>query len=444
MKLPQVFQKKVAPRLFAQYDDHDVRYKKGVVYFFYVALGIYAFVLAYLFAGDAKVYYTAAEYLIEGKNIYGSLEGYSQRGDWETYAAYLYSPLFAVTAVPFTVLPKTLSFLIWYSLNFYWVWLTLRKLLLFFPGFSAKDRVIVQALSLLLVSRFMKANLELGQLSFLMLFLSVEGLSQIFIHNKKVYGAALLALAINFKLLPLVFIFYLLYRNQFKAFGWLCFFSLLYLVLPALFLGWQKNWQMHELWATAINPFKDFYAVEKKAGLFNISAFVPALFSEIPYQDRPVSYNLFNLNEPALKNIILGMRLFFIGLTLFFLRSLPFRKEENNKKLLWEWSYLFIAIVLIFPRQSKYAYYFLLPSVFYLVGYGRILLEKRKLVYRALIAYFIVSHLTSIDILIMFGREVYDASQFLKVITFATFILIAALMASPPWKYNRRSELPAV
>ncbi|MEO8734049.1 MAG: glycosyltransferase family 87 protein, partial [Flavobacteriales bacterium] len=167
------------------------------------------FALAFLVAeysrgGDLAIFMAASKALWEGKDIYTN-----------TYYAgfhYLYSPLFAVLIHPLTVLPIAVSGTIWKALSFlmiartYWV---MRR------TFQLKEERIqlVLILSFLAVLLPIYSNTHLIQLSAFLLWAILESLDLIFRRNMKVAGAALLALVINIKLLPLAFLAYLIYRG---------------------------------------------------------------------------------------------------------------------------------------------------------------------------------------------------------------------------------------
>ena len=407
---------------------------KGIKTLKYIALAItlvYVCLVSFKNSGDTRVYLAAAQYLSEGQSIYGLLVEYNQRGNIEILASYLYSPFFAVLLLPLTLLPKVVSLFIWHLINIYLLYLLFRKMSSYFPACSEKTMVIINSISFILCLRFFGNNMELGQMSFLILALSFLGLDYIMNQRRDILGGFLLALGIIFKILPIVFVPYLLYKGHFKATLYVIGFTILFLLAPALYLGWGDNIDLHALWFETINPNKDFYALETKAGLYNLSAYVPALLSDIPYQGLDDKYNILNLSLDHLKIVINGLRLLFVGFALYFVGLPNFKgRKMNPKKQFWEWSYLLLVIPLIFPRQSKYSFYFVLPTLYFLLHSMTTMSKKQIWINITILAtYFILSQLTSVNII---GRTLYDMSQFLKLITYSCVILIIGLCINKP------------
>ena len=57
-----------------------------------------------------------------------------------------------------------------------------------------------------------------------------------------------LGLAVAYKVMPIIFLPFLLWKRQWKAAGSMAAAMLSLSLLPAVFLGWEKNWTLHEQW----------------------------------------------------------------------------------------------------------------------------------------------------------------------------------------------------
>ena len=101
--------------------------------------------------------------------------------------------------------------------------------------------------------RFFLDNIHYSQITIFILWCTAFGL-QLILNNKTIAGSALLALGINIKLLPIVFLPYLIYRGYFKAFTYTVLFYFSYLFLPALFIGFNYNLSLIKTWLSLINP----------------------------------------------------------------------------------------------------------------------------------------------------------------------------------------------
>jgi hypothetical protein len=119
-------------------------------------------------------------------------------------------------------------------------------------------------------------------------------------------------------------------------------------------------------------------------------------------------------------------QLFFITLTLFFLKTRPFIAILDKKRLFYEVSYLMLIIPLIFPHQQKYAFVMLLPAVAFI--WFEVLKQKEEgIILKNIIALMVVVWLlTTATTDGIIGRELYEYGQYFKLITWGTILLIVA------------------
>lgn len=353
---------------------------------------------------------------------------------------YFYSPLFALLLIPFSYFPFKVIGIIWLLAN---TFLLLRTWKIFeyyldTSKLSQKAHLLFVILSFVVVSRFIFFNYERVQMTIFLLWAIMESIYQIF-QGRKLQGAFLLALAINIKVLPLVIVPYLVYRAEFKASVYTFVALLAYLFVPALFLGWEYNLFLLKEWWAIINPTQPTHIIEDELGAYGL---VPAL-STLLTETQPlfaIRRNLFALEYEQVYWIINIFRVVLILLTLYFLRTLPFKKASSKLHLLYELSYICLIIPLIFPHQRRYSFYFIFPAVTYLIYFLIINYDKyfpRLRPYSKLVGLIITCLLSTAFLIFIrrwiLGSEVISLMIYFHFVTWATLLLIPALLFARPY-----------
>jgi hypothetical protein len=309
---------------------------------------------------------------LSGANDLGKHENIFEKTYLDWYH-YFYSVLFALLLKPFLFLPFQVSKFIWLCLNAFFAYriFGIIRNLLPLHDFTQKERWIIKAGGFLFAFRFLYENLHYSQITIFILFLALQGLQLIFSH-KPVWGALLIALGINIKLLPIVLIPYLFYRRFFLA-GSLCVvFYIGMLYLPAMFIGWDYNQALLKTWAGLINPFNSNHILDTEERSFHgLSTLLSTLLVKNvhdPYA-LPLPRHIADLSLEQLKIILNFLRLILIGFSLYFFRTLPFKKSYGLKHQFWEVSYLLLLVPLIFPHQQHYAFLFICPAFIFCLYY---------------------------------------------------------------------------
>jgi len=292
------------------------------------------------------------------------------------------------------------------------------------------------SITFFLILRFILYNFGMIQLTIFLLWASIESLH--LLNNKKdVQGAALLALAMNIKLLPLLFLPYLFYRNYVKAGVFTLIIFLFCLIFPGIFLGMEYNLQMHYEWWKVINPSNKEHLLEAGMGTHSLVSLVPVYITDT-WEAFGIKRNLVNLNYETVKIIVELCRLTLVALTLYFLRTMPFVKNKSSQKTYWEVSYICLVTPLLFPHQQKYAFMYVFPSVIYLTYY--IITEWQLNIKRAkwLLVFYIpvfieFSPIIGSDII---GRSLYQLFDYFRILSFATLFQIVFLMICVPKNSN--------
>lgn len=164
----------------------------------------------------------------------------------KSQGGYYYSPLFALLGVPFSIFSTTLTKMLYYVLYVVmalcgWVYL---KRLIRYTGFKFKSHTMIPTLFLIaLMNNHFGQSLS-GNVSAQVAALMMASGYFYFIGMRKT-SAVLLALAINFKVYPAFLLLFFFLKRDFKFLLSCMVASVFCLALPAFFVGWNSNIQMH-------------------------------------------------------------------------------------------------------------------------------------------------------------------------------------------------------
>jgi len=391
--------------------------------------------------GDFKVFLEAAKLVAAHKSPYHEWIFVSEGN----YALYFNSPLWAIILIPFSYLPYVIPNFIWLFANTYFlyrIWILLTKYI-DFQNLSKQQVNWLLFLSILLSARFILYNFEMIQMTIFILWGALESLS--LFRNKNFFGGGLLlALIINIKILPIVIVPYLIYRKEWRGALSTLFFSIIFLVLPCLFLGWSTNLYLLSEWWSVINPNNAEHLLESDLGLHSLTALIPSLLIKTDGL-LPYSRNIFNLDFETATYILNAVRAGLIFFTLYFLGMPPFRQAKSKFREIHELSYVFLLIPLIFPHQQKYAFFLAYPAFFYISYFivinfnlrTRMLNHKTYCVIVILLLLSFMFMTLSTDGII--GRNLNQITQHYKTVTYGAIVLIVILiLCSPRWIERRR------
>jgi hypothetical protein len=389
--------------------------------------------------GDFEIFVEASKDLFNLKNIYTTF--------YNHYFHYYYSVLFAVIIYPFTFLNFYFVKVIWMICNYIFTYRILKNGALFLNlrDEDNKAKFIVLFVSFLLVFALWHRNIALAQVTIFVLFLMLESFTLI-LKNHVLLPALLLAFGIDFKIMPIVCLPYLLYRGYNKVVFTSLIFLLTSLLLPSVFIGIDFNlFLLHERW-NLINPSNTEHVLDVAERSFHsITTFLSVLLVENTNEVYALKHkrNLLDISQEELRYVILFARLFFVLLSFVFLRARIFKSPSKKIDWWYEWSYIFIAIPLIFPHQQHYAFYMVFPAILYLVNFGRINyftgrnLSKSRERYMYLVGMFLIFLLLNSHFLLGAFREYYDHY---KTLTHGVFLVIVILALCPPDKIKYAVE----
>lgn len=393
-------------------------------------LAVFSFFQAFN-RGDFKVFLEAATVLREGITPYDT---------WfvDHNCLYLYSPFFAVILIPFTYIPNFIPNLIWIAASWFFTFRSIHLIKNYIPYHSEipwKNKLLV-VVPFICTLRFWVYNIELIQMTLFMMWCMLESVH--LCERKKFLSAGfLLALGINIKILPIVILPYLIIRGYWKILPSVTVFSIIFLLFPALFFGYDFNIMLHQMWWAEINPTEgNQYAIESDLTPHSLNALIPSLF--MPTNgDLPITRNILSLSQDTVMIILRAVQLFFVGFTLYY-TGIRFRKPASPIHTAWELSYLLLVVPLIFPHQQKYAFFLCLPAIMYITWYLLEIHNKEfatlpKRQWKTVIAMLTLSFLlmtVTTDGLI--GLTAYKITQHFKLITYGAIILVAALTICHP------------
>ena len=394
---------------------------------------VYAIVSAIATAmdgGDFDVYLDASGKLSELKNIYSApfIKGLQ----------YYYSPFFAWLLIPVArhVFMTEVVFVIISYLFLYRSFQLMRN----YYDFS-KMPVVAQntwaAVVLFFSIQFILYNVSMIQITFFLLWSILEAL-RLIESRRPLLSGALLGLAINIKLMPLLILPYLFYRGHFTViFSMLLSFVFL-LFVPALGIGFDFNMFLLSEWWSVINPVNKEHMFETGIGTHSVVALIPVFLTDT-VGEIPVTRNFINLPHSLVEMITNLVRLFLLGLSLLFLRSWPFRSETNPVKRIWEISYFLLLIPLLMPHQQKYNFIFVIPMIAYLWYYHRVKFSSARNMVRQgsfivfILAVAVFSPLYGSDVI---GKKMFLLTQHFRLMTICTILLIPLSLICHPCKLN--------
>ncbi|HEY1039196.1 MAG TPA: glycosyltransferase family 87 protein [Bacteroidia bacterium] len=391
--------------------------------------------------GDFSIFLAASRDLWGGKNVYTIM--------YQQWYHYYYGVFFAILLTPLNYVSLYLAKFLWLLLNTFFVYRTWKILSSWLPleKLSKKALAVFTVLCFVFIFRFLRDNFHLSQLTICILYLTLEGL--FFIEkDKKVAGAALIALGIDIKLLPIIIIPYLIYRKEWKATIFVVAFILVFLFIPTLFIGYDFNiLLLTERW-NLLNPSNAAHVLDTSERSFHsLTTLLATLLVENTGDANHVLHikrNIADISIEKLNMIINICRGILVLGTFWFLRTLPFRSATSKLHKLYEVSYLCLVVPLIFPHQQHYAFFFAFPAgtylLFYLVykyyntgttyvGTG---FKSKRIVLSSLL--FIVFILSSSHLLLGTFNEYYDH---FKTLTYGMLLLLVTLVFCEPNKLNQ-------
>jgi hypothetical protein len=377
---------------------------------------------------DFDIFLLASKDFLRGENIFVH--------HYEDGFRFFYSPLFAAILIPFTFLPVYLARIIWLTLNVFALFRVFKliKNYLDFSVFSDKQKMLFNFISVVFSAKLILDNFHNGQVTIFMVLFMFEGL-RLINADKALWGAALIALGINFKFLPLVLLPYLFYNKQLKACLFIVFWYAVFLFLPAVICGFEFNNTLLADWTGAINPSNKEHLIDTDETTLNgLTTLIPTLLMDVVPDPHALALrrNFLNLDVTTVITIINIIRLLLVCFVFYFLRRKLFTTPKTKLQELWELSYLFLLIPLIFPHQQHYAFLMMLPASVYVIYWVFISkINTHKISAVILSVLILIYLLTNAHLLLGEFRKYYDH---FKIITYGGLLMIGLLTFLNPDK----------
>lgn len=398
------------------------------ILFVILLLGLYVVVCINNPNKDFDIFIGASQLVQAGKTCY---EVWLHSGS--SGLKYFYSPLFAVILFPINHSPQIVYNSVWFVFNLFFLWRLCVILQYFLPESTKqiKNKQWLIALSILAVSRFVFDNLQLGQMNIFLVWGSLEAW-HLNLKNQKIAAAAILALIINIKLIPLAILVLFIYMGEFKTAVLTIMFVLVSLFLPGLIIGFDFNFVLLGDWQKSILSTNNSSILDDY-GRQSLSAFIPALFMDTPIQFN-LKRNVLSLEPSTVKLILSCVRLGLLLLVALLLGK-PFKSVKNKHEALYALALVCLCTPLIFPHQGKYAFFYLLPAYTYVIS-SLDQIPKKTSLGRQLILPALSFILLTLSTDGLIGRYLSDYCEYLNFITIGSLFLVGQLIIFRPSKIN--------
>ena len=376
---------------------------------------------------DFDIFLDLATQLRQGQNFY-------------TTGTY-YSVFFVWLLVPFSSY-IFLSKLLWLLLSYFLLYRIYGLIQEYFniKELTRKQHILWTILVLFYSLQFLIYNIQMIQITIVLLWGCLESLR--LIRNKReIWGGMLLAAVIMVKMMPLLLLPYLFYRGYFKSVVATMLFLVVLLFVPALFIGMDyNNFLLSEWWNIlwgVMSPTNagQLYELDS-TGAHSLTALLPVYLMPTEAM-MPYRRHIANLQPETVVMILNFARLFFLAISLFFFRSLPFKKENDRLKTFWEIAYFLMLIPLLLPHQGKYAFLFVIPMLAYICYFFISTWNRGKNVtYWICLICFIIPSLmfTPLYGSDVIGRFLFDYCQHYRFFAIATLCFIAVALYCNPRK----------
>jgi hypothetical protein len=195
---------------------------------------------------DFRVYYDAAQALLNGEQVYGQAFGLSS-------GFYKYSPPACIVFIPLALLPYTTASVIYYFIITIGIIFFSLRLSNYLE--KEKNGVYSSALPILtgiFLIDHLERELHLGNINLFLLIALFE--CYVLIKSKRDWlGGALLGLVLLFKPHFLLLLPYLIWKKRVKALLGAIGAINLGLLVPSLIWGWERNMALVKQWLTAMS-----------------------------------------------------------------------------------------------------------------------------------------------------------------------------------------------
>ena len=313
---------------------------------------------------DLDIFREASQALLQGQDPY--VLKYSE------WYSYFYSPFFALLIAPLLPLSAAAAKVVWGLLGMTMLLRSARlvQLLAGPERLAMLGEARTRFFILLVLFQPIRDNFNSAQVTLLVVWASLEGLHRLRT-GQWIWGALILGMAIDMKLIPIVLLPYLVYRGRWPHALAVLAAAVLLTFAPALVLGWERHVDLLASRQALIDPTDVRHVLdEEEPSFIALGSLLSAYLSTEGGNTHTLSLprTLAALDVGTIAVLLLLGRLLLAGLTLYFLRWPPFRPAPSGDHILWETSYLLLCTILIFPHQRNYSMFLAAPAVLWLVS----------------------------------------------------------------------------
>jgi hypothetical protein len=203
---------------------------------------------------DFKVYYSAAQSLLNGEQVYGTPFGLDT-------GFYKYSPFVAMLFVPYTFFPYEIAIIIHFLILSAATILSiiiLGKLIgRYFQPVKTKTENLLMSLALVCILLHLVRELHLGNINMLLLLLASSGL--IFsVQSKDIFSGICVGLAIIIKPYFLVLVLPFLAAGRWRALISIGATAAVSFLIPMLALGYTRNILLYDQWMDSMREHSTY------------------------------------------------------------------------------------------------------------------------------------------------------------------------------------------
>jgi hypothetical protein len=203
---------------------------------------------------DFKVYYSAAQALISGEQVYGVPFGLDT-------GFYKYSPFVAMLFVPYTFFPyeiaATIHFWVLCAATILTIIILERLLSRYFPPVKTKTENILMSLALLCILLHLVREFHLGNINMLLLFFASAGLIYT-LNAKHILGGIFIGLAIIIKPYFLILILPFIAAGKWKTLISIAVTMIAAFLIPVVVGGFWNNILLHTEWIDSMRAHSGY------------------------------------------------------------------------------------------------------------------------------------------------------------------------------------------
>ena len=301
---------------------------------------------------DFPVYYSAGQSLLSGRR-----DLYSDDFALGRVMDYRYPPFFLLALTPLWLLPYPLAAYIWYLLSIIEIIGCVLIVMRVFPSFRGSWTLCL--IVMLGVLQYFVMILHYGNAQLLATFLLFASLYFV-LKNKDLAAAALMAIAITIKLIPVLLVPYLLLKRRWKLLASLCVFLVALNIAPSIHFGFEGNNELLRSWYRHVVSSQEFHEDNGPINL-SIKGQLRRYLSTVDYSQRvdgDVRYPEINLASLSRERVI-GLwaaiaAALFAGALLLIWRGQPNDQgAAGYGRLPLELSLMICLMLLVGPLTSK-------------------------------------------------------------------------------------------